>query len=219
MLFAERGFDGVTVRDICAAAGVKNTASIHYYFQSKDELVSRIIFDAVAHVDAVLTERLETIEGGGGPRSPREIAAIIVEATASSPRGADVPITTARILEAALQHRRRVVNEILKRERLYAIDRCLAHLARLLGGLPDHVVRQRLIYLTTYITGVMSARESALQGGTRTSVLWQSGDAIANLLSTCVGLLQAPAPAATVTADEGASPRVPSNIEAARKGA
>ena len=43
-LIAERGVDGVSVRDITAAADT-NSASIHYHFQSKEGLVNAIIED------------------------------------------------------------------------------------------------------------------------------------------------------------------------------
>ena len=39
-LFAEHGFDGVSVRDIAAAADV-TVGSINYYFGSKDSLCRR----------------------------------------------------------------------------------------------------------------------------------------------------------------------------------
>ena len=41
-LFAERGVDGVTVRDIAEASGQKNHAAVAYYFGSKDALLVSI---------------------------------------------------------------------------------------------------------------------------------------------------------------------------------
>src|SRR5579875_3123489 len=40
-LFAERGFDGVSVREIATAAEV-NSASVAYYFRSKEGLLSEV---------------------------------------------------------------------------------------------------------------------------------------------------------------------------------
>lgn len=41
-LFADRGYDGTSVKDICESAGV-NIAAINYHFESKDNLCRRII--------------------------------------------------------------------------------------------------------------------------------------------------------------------------------
>jgi AcrR family transcriptional regulator len=38
-LFAQRGIDGVSVRDIVAAAGQRNNGSLNYYFRTKEALV------------------------------------------------------------------------------------------------------------------------------------------------------------------------------------
>jgi len=37
-VFAEKGFDGASVRDVCNAAGVKNIGAVNYYFRSKENL-------------------------------------------------------------------------------------------------------------------------------------------------------------------------------------
>lgn len=41
-LFAEKGYDGVAIREISETAGV-NTAMVYYYFESKEKLFRRII--------------------------------------------------------------------------------------------------------------------------------------------------------------------------------
>lgn len=42
-LFAERGLEAVTVREIVAAAGAKNGGSLNYYFKSKEGLILELI--------------------------------------------------------------------------------------------------------------------------------------------------------------------------------
>lgn len=51
-LFAEKGYDGTSVKEICEAAGV-NIAAIHYHFESKSDLYRHII-------EQFATERLES---------------------------------------------------------------------------------------------------------------------------------------------------------------
>jgi AcrR family transcriptional regulator len=69
--FAERGYEGVSVREIAADAGLKNQASLYYHFASKQE-----IYDAALqrNVDAII----ERLSGGpdttAGPRDATLVA-------------------------------------------------------------------------------------------------------------------------------------------------
>jgi AcrR family transcriptional regulator len=54
--FAERGFAGVTVRDIAAEIGFKNQASLYYHFQSKRSLYEAVIARGLGHIVTLLTE-------------------------------------------------------------------------------------------------------------------------------------------------------------------
>jgi TetR/AcrR family transcriptional regulator, regulator of cefoperazone and chloramphenicol sensitivity len=47
-LFAERGFTDVTVREICAKAGVANAAAVNYYFRDKAGLYRELLESLVA---------------------------------------------------------------------------------------------------------------------------------------------------------------------------
>ena len=42
LLFAERGFDGVSIRDLCSAAEV-NVAAVNYHFQGKENLYTAVL--------------------------------------------------------------------------------------------------------------------------------------------------------------------------------
>jgi len=50
-LFATRGIDGVTVRDLNAAAGQRNNASLSYHFGSKEDLARELIIDGAKILD------------------------------------------------------------------------------------------------------------------------------------------------------------------------
>jgi AcrR family transcriptional regulator len=53
-LFAQKGYDGTSVKEICEAAGV-NIAAIHYHFESKKDLYRHII-------EQFATERVESLK-------------------------------------------------------------------------------------------------------------------------------------------------------------
>ena len=60
-LFAARGVDAVSVREILTAAGQKNGASLHYYFGSKDALVAQLVIDGARLIDERRVARLDAL--------------------------------------------------------------------------------------------------------------------------------------------------------------
>jgi AcrR family transcriptional regulator len=72
-LFAERGFNGVSVRELAAAAQV-NIASIGYHFDSKEGLLSEVYR---RHCEPMIEERLRGLEAASRLRGKAKIAAII----------------------------------------------------------------------------------------------------------------------------------------------
>lgn len=82
-LFAERGFEGTSVQEIVAAAGVTKGAMYHY-FDSKDDLLKEIY----ARVLRLQLERLNRFAGSDAPVAERLHAAAV-----------DVVITTVENLD------------------------------------------------------------------------------------------------------------------------
>lgn len=82
-LLRVRGFDGFSVRDIAARAGV-NVALINYYYSSKDGLLDAAIDVLLGELGRELASRLPEAaasrtspvspEGGGGPEALRSFA-------------------------------------------------------------------------------------------------------------------------------------------------
>jgi len=56
-LFAERGFDATSMRDISAAAGVSK-ALLYHHFASKDDIYARIAFSSTRHLYGFVEERI-----------------------------------------------------------------------------------------------------------------------------------------------------------------
>lgn len=73
-LFAEKGFEGVSLREITALAGA-NVAAVNYHFGNKEQLIDEVI---VQHVLPVMEERMRLLEdakrvANGNPISVRSI--------------------------------------------------------------------------------------------------------------------------------------------------
>jgi AcrR family transcriptional regulator len=61
-LFAERGYEGVSLREIGAAAGSGNNSAVQYHFGSKEQLVVAIFENRLTYIDdrrALLIAQLE----------------------------------------------------------------------------------------------------------------------------------------------------------------
>src|SRR5215831_20163853 len=72
-LFAERGFNGVSVRELAAAAQV-NIASIGYHFNNKEGLLSEVYR---RHCEPMIEERLRGLKAATELRGKAKTAAII----------------------------------------------------------------------------------------------------------------------------------------------
>jgi AcrR family transcriptional regulator len=60
-LYAERGFAGVSIRQISDAAGQRNKSVVQYHFSNRDELIKAIIARHVAPVDRLRMEMVAAL--------------------------------------------------------------------------------------------------------------------------------------------------------------
>lgn len=76
-LIAKKGFDGTSVRDICAKAGI-NVAMISYYFGSKEKMMSYLYQYRVQRTKESFSEFAQTIKEGKPEMQMKEIVNYIV---------------------------------------------------------------------------------------------------------------------------------------------
>jgi AcrR family transcriptional regulator len=57
VLFGKKGVEGVSVREIAAAAGQRNTSAVQYHFGGKHELIAALIADRMSNVERLRQER------------------------------------------------------------------------------------------------------------------------------------------------------------------
>jgi AcrR family transcriptional regulator len=60
-LFAERGYEGTSVRDIASAAGI-NLAMVNYYFGSKEKLLEKIVEHKTEYLRNIFTDLINNKE-------------------------------------------------------------------------------------------------------------------------------------------------------------
>lgn len=78
-LFAERGVDGPSLREITRAAGQRNTAALQYHFGERDDLLRAVLDKHAAGVDAQREALLDAAElAGSDAAAARALANALV---------------------------------------------------------------------------------------------------------------------------------------------
>lgn len=191
-LFSERGIDGVSVRDIVSAAQMKNGASLHYYFGSKDALIQELIVDCAMRSDVARLERLEALEAQGGPKQLSEIVRLLIESELSLEEAGAAGGQMRFIMALQINHRALVLATLDSSRHAAGYMRCVDHIRRFLGHMPPETVRDRVVLMYIYIMATLAARESARSAQGGESGFWNTAGAIETMIATTCGLLQAP---------------------------
>jgi AcrR family transcriptional regulator len=138
-IFADKGFERTTSREICSAAGT-NLAAVNYHFGSRDGLYDAVLVEA--HGQIVRLDDLESISRSSvSPEAKiRELIALIVPraSAANLPWGLRVLV---REFMAPTAH----VNALLKQAVLPKLGVVLAMVAEFLGVPQEHPLVQRAV--------------------------------------------------------------------------
>ena len=111
-LFAEKGFEGTTVRDICEAAGA-NVAAVNYHFGGKEGLYAEVVADVIRR----RTEKFPMDGGLGGEAGPEERLREFVRAFLGRRFDRDRPGWWGRLLAREMRHPCEAVRPVVHRER------------------------------------------------------------------------------------------------------
>lgn len=191
-LFAERGVDGVTVREIAAAAGQKNHGAVGYYFGSKEALVREIVVDGAAAIDQRRNERLDALEAEGGPRAVQAVVEVLVQGAIGEGPGEDYYICFITML--GMSHRD-IMMDALENRSNSGYLRCLEHLRRLMPQtLTPAQVNQRFLFMGAYLSSVLAMRQRALGDLSRAHPTWGSKQTLDHFTMSVTAILEAAAP-------------------------
>lgn len=189
-LFAERGVDGVTVREIAEAAGQKNHAAVGYHFGSKEALIRELVVDGAAHIDERRNAALDRLEAEGGPQSVRDIAEVMI-ATSVGLEGTGLEDSYNRFVVLLGMSHPRTFMAALDGRWNSGYQRCLEHLRRLMPDMPTAMKNERLVFLGAYLGSVLAGREAALADRTREHPTWGSDQTLSHFATTMAAMLEA----------------------------
>lgn len=192
-LFADRGVDGVSVREIVAAAGLKNQGSLHYYFGTKEELVRELVIDGAKVIDDRRNAWLDELEANGGPTNIREVTDVLIfpstRMTEDKPYFED---SYTRFIVLLQKSHSVLFMDALENRWGSGYQRCLNHLRTLMPPMPESVKNQRFIFMGAYLGSVLSLREAILAEKGRRAKRWYLEDTLKHFSQTMAAMLEVP---------------------------
>ncbi|MCC6000587.1 MAG: TetR/AcrR family transcriptional regulator [Pararhodobacter sp.] len=198
-LFSRHGIDGVPVRAILQAALVRNSAGIHYYFRTKDDLIRELVKDALTRTRRARNAALDQLEASGQPITPHDIVRIIVHVetvgTGDPEQRSDLPIGFGhmRFISVMQLNHRDMFLDAVRQEGDNSFQRCLEHIARALPDIPRRELNQRMIFFFQFAQAAVSMREAAFVADPSGGKLWGAPDALDNLIQALTAVFATPA--------------------------
>lgn len=192
-LFAIRGIDGVSVREIVEAAEQKNHGSLAYYFGTKEALVRELVADGAKLIDMRRNAFLDRLEAEGGPKRVRDVVeALVYPSIGLAGENEDEEDTYTRFIAMLAMNHRELFMDALEKRWNSGYLRALEHLRRLMPEMPAAAKNQRFVFMGGYLSAVLSMREAALTDTTRPHPAWSSPDMLPHFVQTLTAMLEAP---------------------------
>jgi AcrR family transcriptional regulator len=188
-LFAERGIDGVTVRQIAEAAGQKNHAAITYHFGSKDALIRELIVDGARAIDERRTAALDRANANGGPGTIVEVMEILVE-TSVDPDPPPWGECYNRFVVGLQLSNRPLFKEAVDGQWNSGYQRCLDEVRRLSPDMPADLVNQRLVFMGGAIGGILAGRETELADRSREHPMWSHPETLGRIAHALASIIE-----------------------------
>jgi AcrR family transcriptional regulator len=157
-LFAERGLDAVSMRQINREAGQLNTSSIHYYFGTREAVIEAVVERRMSAVNRRRMALHEQMAADGRHRCLRDVVASYVHPLAAQEGGGNYVRFLAQTYASA-----EVDIGGLARGRWDQSLQQVSEWARaLLPKLPDPVFRERMSYLYRAVVYALADRQRDL---------------------------------------------------------
>jgi len=184
-LFAERGVEAVSLREIGAAAGQRNNSAAQYHFGSKAGLVEAIFALRMAAINDRRLARLSDLDAAGRPTEIGGLVEAYVRPLAESFDDSTGDRWYLRFLARMTADPHVVDQQPALRPFTAGLDEVLRRFDLALADLPQPIRRERIAALGTLTVHTLAA----LEGTGRDDVRLLTAD----LVDMATGLLTAPA--------------------------
>lgn len=188
-LFAERGINGVTVRQIAEAAGQKNHAAITYHFGSKEALIRQLVVDGAKAIDARRNAALDRAQATGGPHTVLEVMEMLVESSVDHDPPPEGECYNRFVVGLQLSNRALFMDALEGRWNS-GYQRCLGEVRRLMAHLPSDLLNQRLVFMGGAIGGILAGRETELSDRSREHLMWTHPDTLLRVAKALASIIE-----------------------------
>jgi AcrR family transcriptional regulator len=209
-LFALHGIDGVSIKDILAAADARNNASLHYYFGSKEGLIEELLLEGAQAIDADRQTMLSALDNSGRSGDVRAVLEALVLPVLRYSQNAAGRRTYMRFVANMQMNHRALFRASLGDRWNEGYRRCLALLRAALSHLPAPLVEQRLSIMGIYSNALLSALEAASDAAHSPTQFWSGAHTLNNALDTLQAVLKCTPSSQTLTQLPSAAPAAPS---------
>ncbi|WP_033340549.1 TetR/AcrR family transcriptional regulator [Catenuloplanes japonicus] len=185
-LFAERGVEGVSNRQISEAAGQGNNTAVGYHFGTKTDLIRALVRERQTAVDEI---RRRMLADRADSTDLRDWVACMVVPFTDYLATLGVPSWYARCVAQIIAHP--VLRDVMIEDALTApeLHTTASAIDRLLPDLPAQVRATRFAMVRTLLLHACAEQERALATGAPTGT-WPA--TATSLIDAIVGLLTAP---------------------------
>ncbi|WP_280762846.1 TetR/AcrR family transcriptional regulator [Prescottella agglutinans] len=188
-MFAEHGIDGVSMRDVAAAAGQKNNSAVQYHFGGREGLVLEVFRRRMREINTTRVAFLERLDEDGRGHDVRGLVEAVVVPLADYLRTAGTDSYYAQFI-ARVSPSVDMVNSDLS-EVTEASREVAARLIRALDHLPRRVAAIRVDLMLNMAVSALAVFEQRRNSG-NPLVDANFDETVRHLVDMSVGALKAP---------------------------
>jgi AcrR family transcriptional regulator len=191
-LYAEKGIDGVSMREISREAAQKNTSALHYHFGSKEALIGAILQRRMRETDDLRNAFLDDALGRGEPCGLRTAVEALIRPMATGLLASGKVNYYNRFLAAAQMHPDIDILALTRGESDRGFHRVYVLLQAILTELPPRILTQRYLSSLDFMMFSLADFETVKARRERLNRSFDIERAIENLIDMVTGALMAP---------------------------
>jgi AcrR family transcriptional regulator len=197
-LFAEQGIHSVSLRQINAEAGQRNSSASHYHFGSKDSLVTAISEYRFEHLNERRSAMLAALPPTDAPRPVRTLVEILVHPIVEEIDNAEGGENFIRFMSQVLGHPQISLVSMWRSQFDGSAGQVYYGLRAALPEIPDEVFGPRFGLMWMLAVNGLADRQRLSEVAMNTLVLSLPVLYVANLVDSLCGFISAPVSTSTL---------------------